>query len=450
MAHGLPLWQGANTKRLIPPAVVAVIFVLLATAYAVGFDRTYYNVVQFFGFTPYIPPFVDTTVVLTAAECSLKGVDVYQTNPCDPLDRPHIYSPLLLHVSALGLHQANVNVVGISLVLLFLASITLLFKPATYLTAALSALAAVSYPAAFAVERGQFEIVIFFLAIVFCILYNRSFLFRGLGYLLALAAGLLKFFPMALLVLAARERLARATCVIAIGFGIFFLTYFIYREEYRTIVEHIPRCGYMCDQVWVGNVFFRFLKVDRFSAAGLVIYIGIVIAFALCTVMLAVAAYRRGFRASLSDRDVVLFVAGSLLLLTSFIVEANTYYRAIHLLLTLPFLMATAMGSRVRDFSAMFALVLLVDVFFLLWIGPILESVFALQALVGLDRYPYSPLVRIVYLLRDAGWLFGMAGIGSLTTVVLFDELVDRGRRSASMQRPWMASKVTYDVGADR
>jgi hypothetical protein len=438
MAYSLPLWPGANIKRLIPPALLAVIFVGLAAAYIAGFDRTYTHIVQFFGFAPYVPPFVDAEVVLSAAECSLKGIDVYQTNPCDPLNRPHIYSPLLLNVSALGLHRVGANTVGLSLALLFLASIVLLFRPETYATAVLSALAAISYPAAFAIERGQFEIVIFFLVIVFCILYGRSFPFRCLGYLLVLLAGLLKFFPMTLLLLAMKERLARAISVIGIGAGIFLVTYFIYRDEYRTIMEHIPRCGYMCDQVWVGNIFFRFLNIDRFSTPGFAVFVGVVIAFALCITMLAAATYKMGFRASLSDQDTVFFVAGSLLLLTSFIVEANTYYRAMHLLLTLPFLMRAALVRRLHDFSSMFALVLLVDVFFLLWIGPILESVFALQGLAGLDRYPYSALVRLIYLLRDAGWLLAMAGIGSLTMVILFDELVGWRRLPAGMRRLWM------------
>ena len=43
-------------------------------------------------------PFLDLHAVMSAIECHHRGIDVYATNPCDTLGRPHIYSPLWLRL----------------------------------------------------------------------------------------------------------------------------------------------------------------------------------------------------------------------------------------------------------------------------------------------------------------------------------------------------------------
>jgi hypothetical protein len=256
--------------------------------------------------------------------------------------------------------------------------------------------------------------------VLFCRLYDLRFWRRCLGYLLAVIAGFLKFFPMVLLLMAFRESLPRAFVVMTMGFGGFSAIYYVYRNQYAMIMSNIPRCGYFCDQYWIGNVFFRLLGVDRFGSAGLPIHIGVTTLFLACTAALAVFIYKNGVRAKMTDRGVTFFIAGSLLLLTSFILESNTYYRAMHLLLTLPFLMRIGIDSTSPGFERKFARILLASVFCLLWIRPIMGAILVVEGLVVQDAYP-AALSGAVFLFRDVVWLFVMAGIGALTMVLMRD-----------------------------
>jgi hypothetical protein len=415
-------WKYLGSKAAIPILGVVGLLGLLAALYIAGDLAIYARTLRFFGFPPYTPPFIDAEVIRSAVECSANGIDVYRTNPCDPLGRVHIYSPLLLHLAPLGLHHLDINVMGSALAILYVISVALLFRPATYASATLSLAAAVSYPAVYALERGQLEIGILFLVVLFCVLYNSSFWRRLAGYLALLVAGLLKFFPIVLLLLAAKERRLVALTALSVGFGTWLAVFQAYRNEYRLIMERIPRVGYFYDQFWVGNLPFYVLGIERFGTASTLVHIGVTALFGLAIVAVGMGFYRSGFRADLSDRNATFFVAGSLLLLASFVADSNTYYRAIHLLLTVPLLLALGIESAARDRLTLPIRVVLASVFFLLWVGP------ALTAARWLGGYS---LYRILVPVRDVGWLFGMTAIGALTAVILYCAVTrDRGARA--------------------
>jgi hypothetical protein len=196
--------RGRTVLRYLPAIAFVGVFVLLAVTYLAGRQHLYFAILNKLGFTPYLPPFIDAKVVLSAADCHAQGIDVYRVNPCDPLGRVHIYSPLLLYLPSLGLHASSATLLGLFFAALFAVALGLVFRPSTGRQALGYVLATLSYPIAFAVERGQFETVIFFLAALACVLYERSFRSRCVGYGLMVLAGLLKFFPIALLVLAVK------------------------------------------------------------------------------------------------------------------------------------------------------------------------------------------------------------------------------------------------------
>ena len=88
----------AAAYRVVPPlAVTTVAGAALAfwLSGAIGLYRAvwYYLGVAWFRF-----PFLDTHAVLAAMDCHRRGFDVYVGNPCDVLDRPHVYSPLWLWI----------------------------------------------------------------------------------------------------------------------------------------------------------------------------------------------------------------------------------------------------------------------------------------------------------------------------------------------------------------
>jgi hypothetical protein len=203
--------------------------------------------------------------------------------------------------------------------------------------------------------------------------------------------------------------------ILGAGLGLFGAVFVHYRAEYRLIADHIPRCGYLCDQYWIGNLFFRFSEVSRLAAAGRVIHAALVVTFSLGVAALARLVSKEGFQPDRDDRDVALFVAGALLLLASYVLESSTYYRAIHFLLTLPLLTKVGFGERGPRTARTLAALLWVVVMFLLWIGVLFRAAEAISR-----RAPALDWARrALFTARDVGWLCAMLGFGAFTAVIL-------------------------------
>ena len=67
--------------RAAVPAAALLLFALFALLWASGEHAAYFRVLRFLAVDPFRFPFVDTHAVLSAAECSRRGIDVYVDNP---------------------------------------------------------------------------------------------------------------------------------------------------------------------------------------------------------------------------------------------------------------------------------------------------------------------------------------------------------------------------------
>ena len=90
--------------RLAIPIGVLCLYAIMAGLWLSGAHSLYFGTLRLLGVEPFSFPFLDTHAVLAAAECGRQGIDVYLSNPCDVLGRPHVYSPLWLAIvpGALG------------------------------------------------------------------------------------------------------------------------------------------------------------------------------------------------------------------------------------------------------------------------------------------------------------------------------------------------------------
>ncbi len=127
------------------------------------------------------------------------------SNPCDVLGRPHVYSPLWLAIVPGSLGTGATGWVGASLDLLFLLSLAVVLRPRTARELFILGAAAVSPMTVYALERANNDLVVFLLVICGAMLFTFPRPYRLFSYGLFVAAGLLKYYPLALLVLAARE-----------------------------------------------------------------------------------------------------------------------------------------------------------------------------------------------------------------------------------------------------
>ncbi len=191
--------------RLAIPVGVLCLYAIMAGLWLTGAHSIYSGTLRLLGVEPFSFPFLDTHAVLSAAECKRQGIEVYLSNPCDALGRPHAYSPLWLAIVPGSLGTSATEWVGASLDLVFLLSLTLVLRPRTAGELFIFGAAAVSPMTVYAVERANNDLAVFLLVVCGAIAFHTSAPLPAVSYGLFVAAGLLKYYPLALLVLAARE-----------------------------------------------------------------------------------------------------------------------------------------------------------------------------------------------------------------------------------------------------
>jgi hypothetical protein len=184
------------------------VFLGMSCLYGWGDREVYWQILSAHGIVPFSFPFVDASGSLAAWECARQGIDVILTDPCDVLNRGYTYSPLWMAAAAMPLGVADTAAVGWSLDLVFLLSLCLLPPPRRPVELVLILAATLSTMVAFALERANPDILLFLLALATGLLTGYPLFMRLFGYFLGLAAALVKYYPIMVLVVAFRERVS--------------------------------------------------------------------------------------------------------------------------------------------------------------------------------------------------------------------------------------------------
>jgi hypothetical protein len=330
----------------------------MAWLYATGSDL-YGRILAYWSFIPWPYPFIDTAVVPGWIRCwQLHGLVVYTDESWGACGLgPMNYSPLWLRLKFLPTDPGWTNWYGMSLVAAFLLSLGVLPRPRRLGDRALVMLATFSCLPVFAMERGNLDLMVFLLAVGAALCLGGTLGRRILGYSLMLLGGLLKFYPLVLLVLVLRERLAVlaalafAAAAIIAGTGIVFLD-----ELHR--LGPVPG-GEPFGNLWgAANLVTGFPVVlhaflEAVGLPGPMIAtlsqpwsVSVVVATLLHASTLIVAlrlARRDDLRAALtaiSDRTYRFLLIGGVLVVACFFAHQNVGYRGVFLLLILPGLLA--------------------------------------------------------------------------------------------------------------
>ena len=191
--------------RHLVPSLAAISFAVLALLYAT--DRpAYFAILNALHVHPFPRPFLDARFVTAQVECWRRGVDVYATNPCDPLGRTLDYSPLWLRLPFLARSDRWTPVFGLAIDGAFLLALFRMpWDPRGLFAPAVAIGATMSWATTFALERGNTDLLMFAAAVLFAHLAIRSAPARCAGYAVVLCVGALKFYPLALLALVVRE-----------------------------------------------------------------------------------------------------------------------------------------------------------------------------------------------------------------------------------------------------
>ena len=339
---------------MVAPLVALLAFLLLSSLYVFGARDLYWATVEHWGVVPFSfgVIFGDMHGLLAAWQCHHLGVDVIEADPCDIVHRSFNYSPLWMLASPLRLDVGSTNAAGWVCGLLFLLCLFLLPPPRQARDLPIIVLATFSTMVAFAVERGNPDIVIFMLVLLAGYLALRSSWTRFLAYLIALAVGLLKYYPITLLVLTFRERVSTFLAVNLAALCCILMFAAVYRSELERSIPLIPSGIYFGDMFAAKNLPFGIVQTafagsdPSSSVSGrsvaFVLYVLMLLSCAANVIRLLKPVDLRLALSKLTAHESMFLALGSVLIVGCFFAGQNVGYRGIFLLLVLPGLLAVA------------------------------------------------------------------------------------------------------------
>lgn len=404
-------------SRLVLPVTMALAFCGFAILY-VEFPPTYFSLLAFLGLHPFHFPFLDLHALVAAIQCHGMGIDVYRSNPCDVLGRPHVYSPLFLELSALPITTHATAVAGIALSAFFFAVLATLPLPRDLFGWAVMILATLSPVTAYAIERGNNDLIVFILLALATHTMSRGLRVRVIGYGLVMLAAFLKFYPLTGMVAALRERPRQFWIIAAVASGVFAVFLFHYRADWVLVIALVPKGSYFTDLFGAVNLpygLFELLAPVRKLHPGLTtlwsampgITLALLIADCLRrAVTLSAGADVHVHLANRSQSGFWPLIIGAALLVSCFFAGQSVDYRGILFLLLLPGLLAMR-GPLAR---------VSVQIVFLMWGGFLRHMVELCIPALGFSSHIEAVAESIFWLLRELVW---WRVIGSLAGLVL-------------------------------
>jgi len=314
-------------------AIVACVLVVLAFGALLrfhGYERTW----RLWNIPVMTPHFADLRTITHGADAHARGLDPMRENPIDPWQRRLDYPRIWQGLYALGVDSGATTALGVAVILLFLIGVCLILPDADPPTLAAVFLAVLSPAVLFGVERGNIDLLMFFLVAVAAVAVRRSAVAAGA----ALAAGfVLKLFPLfgaAVLVRAGRSRFRRAAAVLAVFAAAYLLATWADLRLMREASLRSTSLSYGLDVLW--------RKVAELDAtAGGVVRAASYAAVVVIGASVALAAMRPG-RPPVPQGGLALdaFRAGAAVYVGSFLFDVNWDYRLVFLVLCMPQLVA--------------------------------------------------------------------------------------------------------------
>jgi len=289
-------------------------------------------------------PFGDLNAILQGASCWRQGVNVYAPSACMG-GGEYNYGLLLLRFLYV-LPPRYTAAAGIVIGLCFIGAFSCLPKPSSGYDFVLRTLAALSGSSMFAVERANLDVVIFLLAFAGIFLLSRGFLLKLSGYALFILLAIIKFYPLTLLLLAARERLAVLCWLVPLVFAGGWVFMATQASNVVTVVRILPHDHPFGGTFGAINLFYGFAYfTHQTGAAGQPFDFGLSGAQKDWLHVMQLLSVAIGFLCRTHYQDQLeildaprknLLAAGAAIIAGCFLMVQNNDYRAIFLIWTIP------------------------------------------------------------------------------------------------------------------
>ncbi len=408
--------------RWVTPLFAFLLWAGVCGLWITGHHDAYDHLLRYWGIKPFLPPFVDLHDILSAAECHRAGIDVFQSNPCDILNRPMIYSPVWLFLLPAPLGAASTAAGGVVLNLLFIAALPLLLRPRDLGELLIYCAASVSTMVVYALERGNADLIMFLLVLAAGWLYRRGDGVHVAAYGAFLLGAVLKFYPLVLMIMAVRERW-KPFLALAILSMVIMAAFFVgYATELRLAISHIPTGDWFTEQFSAQNVPFGLIEVYPALATTVPRFAGILMGVLVALSLVVAAFLARGFLHATDAEDwsgpeATYLVIGSAVLAGCFFAGPNVDYRGIYFLFVLPGMIELARRhASLRPVMA----VTIAGILFTMWsawLRKIISTVFHWHVGEGAEPFPKS--LVLFWIGRETVWWWVVSVLVSLVLVFL-------------------------------
>ena len=413
-----------------------LVFFSMSWLYAFGDRSIYEQILTAYGIWPFRFPFVDISAWLAVWECARQGVDVISANPCDVLQRSYSSSPLWIAASAIPLGVRDTPAVGWFLDLVFLMSLSLLPPPRYFRELILVLAATLSTMVIFALERANPDVLLFIMALAAGVLAECRLFMRLLGYLVALVAALLKYYPIMVLAIVLRERISIFAAIVAVIAGSLAAFWIEYHVDIARGLPTIARGAYNTDLFAAKNLPFLLAEAvgsaaepsslaplaQRIVAGGLYAML-VGISVTICRRLLSFAELRSAL-ALLTPFERIFRVIGSAVISGCFFAGQSIGYRGVYFLMVMPGLLAISRRPACRDLRTL-SLSSSVVIVLLMWGECFRLALYRALELPGVPGIIAGQFKVCFWLVRELGWWW--------TVSVMLTVLVDFLRASPIM-----------------
>jgi hypothetical protein len=315
---------------------------------------TYLAVIDHWSFYPVAKPFSDAEYVTSQIQCWRQGVDVYVTNPCDMMGRLQNLSPLWLRLPLWPANISSTFWLGLTIDGCFAVSLLALPRRGT----GILLLALISPVVVFALERANQDLIMFVLIMLAILLLERTWPVRIAGYGLIVFAGLLKFYPLAAMSVALRERRTVFTVITASAVALTAAFIVFNSAELKAMLPNIPyapafELGLGATRLpnALGTALATMTGLHGLAASPM-IRIAAMASLAAATLLIALRSAEHLPLQALSERELLCLIAGAALICGCFLTGRSAMYRGIDLLFALPGLIGLA-GDAIGRIRAM-------------------------------------------------------------------------------------------------
>lgn len=227
-------------------------------------------------------PFLDLRHLLAAGQAAQLGINPHLSNPLDPYLRLFGFSDWWLVSGSLGLTLKDTAWTGTLLLGLTLACSVLLLRPAGWRQGAGLLLVLISPPLLFLINRANHDLVVFVLMSLAlgCLRHERSPV-RALAILLLAVSAVLKYFPLAAVVILLDARTRREFAGWVLLYGLVLVLAWPSLEQGLQIANrHTPAPSWLF--AFGAPMFFRNLGLASAAAWGWLVASLVVLAMAIC------------------------------------------------------------------------------------------------------------------------------------------------------------------------